>query len=148
MDPQKETTDIGQLWASTVDTITLNDTSNLSRLNMTTSSITAAVGAIGSNTYPYTISTGISQPWGATHASPKIKLNGKDADIEINGESVMDILRVLKERMNYLQINPELEQEWSELKELGDQYRKLEQHIRDKQDTWDRLKAMHKPDVD
>jgi hypothetical protein len=38
-----------------------------------------------------------------------------------------------------------LEEEWEELKSLGEQYRQLEQHIKDKQATWDRLKAMPPP---
>jgi hypothetical protein len=55
---------------------------------------------------------------------------------------------IIKERLNYLQVNPELEAEWLELKQLGDQYRKLEQHIRDKQATWSRLKAMPPSNID
>ncbi len=108
-------------------------------------------GAVTGTTYagPYTISSGttIANPW-ATHASPKIKLDGEGADIEINGESLMSTLSVIKERLNYLQVNPELEAEWSELRELGDQYRELEQYIRNKQATWDKLKAMSPPEID
>ena len=44
--------------------------------------------------------------------------------------------------MGLFQPNPELEAEWAELQELGEKYRKLEQHIRDKQATFDRIKAM------
>ena len=44
--------------------------------------------------------------------------------------------------------NPELETQWSELRELGEQYRKLEQHILDKQATFDRVRAMPAPEVD
>jgi hypothetical protein len=47
-----------------------------------------------------------------------------------------------------MQVNPELETEWTELRELGDRYRKLEQQILDKQATWDRLKAMPPPEID
>jgi hypothetical protein len=41
-----------------------------------------------------------------------------------------------------------LEAEWDQLKDLGDQYRKLEQQILAKQATWDRLKAMPAPEID
>jgi len=34
------------------------------------------------------------------------------------------------------------------LRALGNKYRELEQHIRDKQATWDKLKAMPPPAID
>ena len=86
---------------------------------------------------PYTITS--------PYQSAKIQLNGKDADIEVNGESLMTMLHRIEERLNILVTNDKLEEEWEELKSLGDQYRRLEQHIRDKQATWDRLKAMPPP---
>ena len=98
---------------------------------------------------PYTITngTGISSPW-ATSVSPKIRLDGEGADIEVNGESLIGMIRRMEERLNILTPNPKLEAEWEELRALGEQYRKLEQHIKDKQATWDKLKAMPPPVVD
>ena len=111
-------------------------------------------------TSPYTISSGInlpnavytttgttSSPWDYNPSS-KITLEGADADIEINGVSLWKTMQEIANRLNIMQTNPELEVEWKELRELGDQYRKLEQHILDKQATWDRIKAMPTPDVD
>jgi hypothetical protein len=99
---------------------------------------------------PYTINsgsgTGISQPW-FNSLSSKIHLDGEDADIEVNGWSLVDAVKRIEERLNILTPNTELEKEWAELKTLGDQYRELEQHIRDKQATWDRLKAMPPPEI-
>jgi hypothetical protein len=117
---------------------------------------TITLSSVSGATYggPYTINTsnvtGIANPWltQSPFSAPKIQLNGEGADVEVNGESLMSTLSIIKERLNYLQVNPELEEEWSELKQLGDQYRKLEQHIRDKQATWDKLKAMPPPDID
>ena len=99
---------------------------------------------------PYTISggTGITQPWFSNSVAPKIKLDGEGADIEVNGVSLMDMLGKIEERLNILHPNEKLEAEWEELRALGEQYRKLEQHIKDKQATWDRLKAMPAPEVD
>lgn len=97
---------------------------------------------------PYTVTTGISQPWGPATLSPKIKLDGEGADIEVNGWSLMDAIQKIEERLNILHPDKKLEEEWEELKVLGDQYRKLEQHIKDKQATWDKLKAMPPPIVD
>ena len=115
-------------------------------------------------TSPYTVSSGInlpnavytttgttSSPW--TYSSPntassKITLQGADADIEINGVSLWMTMQEIANRLNIMQVNPELETEWTELRELGDRYRKLEQQILDKQATWDRLKAMPAPEID
>ena len=115
-------------------------------------------------TSPYTVSSGInlpnvvytttgttSSPW--TYSSPntassKITLQGADADIEINGVSLWRTMQELSNRLNIMQVNPELETEWTELRELGDRYRKLEQQIKDKQATWNRLKAMPPPEID
>jgi len=115
-------------------------------------------------TSPYTVSSGInlpnavytttgttSSPWATYNpntASSKITLEGADADIEINGVSLWTTMQEIANRLNIMHVNPELEVEWTELRELGEQYRALEQRILDKQATWDRLKAMPAPDVD
>jgi len=71
--------------------------------------------------------------------SGKIVLKGDDADIDINGTSLKDFMVQMEQRLAMLQPNPQLEKEWEELKALGDQYRQLEQHIKDKMKTWDIL---------
>ena len=80
--------------------------------------------------------------------SNKIRLEGANADIEINGVGLWTTMQEIANRLNIMQVNPELETEWSELRELGEQYRRLEQHILDKQATFDRIKAMPAPDID
>jgi hypothetical protein len=94
--------------------------------------------------------TGIGVPWTTTGtsdtftmdsswnrpASGKIKLDGPEADIEVNGQSLIIMLRNIEQRLNILQPNPELESEWAELRELGDQYRTLEAKIQAKMKTW------------
>ena len=113
-------------------------------------------------TSPYTVSSGINfpnavyttstvnSPWvqSPPMAGPKIKLDGADADIEINGVSLWATMQEISNRLNIMHTNPELETQWQELRELGEQYRKLEQHILDKQATFDRVRAMPAPDVD
>jgi hypothetical protein len=124
------------------NTVTLSkniwDTTNI------TGSYSYPSNTISTTSGPYTISsgTGINSPWYSTTASSKINLTGEDADIEINGKSLMDMIEKIEERLNILTPNEKLEAEWEELRELGNQYRKLEQHIKDKQATWDKLKAM------
>ena len=101
---------------------------------------------------PYTITsgagvTGINSPWATYNTAPKIRLDGEGADIEVNGWSLIESIRRIEERLNILTPNDKLEEEWEELRELGNRYRELEQHIRDKQATWDRLKAMPPPEI-
>lgn len=97
-----------------------------------------ASGTLG----PYTVGTGYSQPWFSNSINPKIQLNGEGADIEVNGKSLIGMIKKIEERLNILHPNEKLEAEWEELRALGNKYRELEQHIKDKQATWDRLKAM------
>lgn len=145
------------------DTITLNsvaDTITLSSLNYSNAVVGGGVsypnvtmassGVYTTSTGPYTITsgTGISSPWAPTNASPKIRLDGEGADIEVNGVSLMDMIGKIEQRLNILHPDEKLEAEWAELRELGNRYRELEQHINDKQATWDRLKAMPKPEID
>lgn len=75
-------------------------------------------------------------------ASGKLKLQGKDADIEINGISLTETLNTIQQRLNMLVPNPELESEWQQLRELADQYRKLEQQCLEKSRMWDTLNKM------
>jgi hypothetical protein len=118
-----------------------------------TASVTDSI-TVSSTGGPYTITggAGITVPWTGTssntisidsnwnnRASSKIKLNGPGADIEVNGESLMTMLRNIEQRLNILRPNPELESEWAELRELGDQYRTLETKIQDKMKTWNAI---------
>ena len=121
---------------------------------------------LGPTGYDYTLGsnvsiTGIGVPWTSTssntipldhswnnQASGKLKLDGPEADIEINGESMIGMLRAIEQRLNILRPNESLESKWAELKALGEQYRALEQHILNKQATWDRLTAMPPPEID
>jgi hypothetical protein len=107
-------------------------------------------GVIHPNTSPYTFSAGTNAtPWFTQNTtSSKINLDGEGADIVVNGSSLVDAINSIKDRLNCLQINPKLEAEWNELRALGDQYRKLENQILEKQATWDRLKAMPPPEID
>ena len=73
--------------------------------------------------------------------SGTITLRGEDADISINGVSLMETLRGIQERLNILQPNRELEAEWDQLRELGEQYRRLEQELAEKSQAWKALKS-------
>ena len=69
-----------------------------------------------------------------------VELRGEKADIVVNGESMMQTLRDIQDRLNMLRPNPELEAEWDELRTLGEQYRKLESEFKEKSKMWNTLK--------
>jgi len=69
-----------------------------------------------------------------------MELRGAQADIVMNGVSLNDTLKLIQDRLNMLRPNRELEQEWDQLRDLGEQYRKLEKDLIQKQKAWDILK--------
>ena len=70
----------------------------------------------------------------------KIELRGEDADIEINGESVVGMLRDIRERLNILQVSAEMEAEWDELRALREQYEAKLAECREKSRAWAALR--------
>ena len=69
----------------------------------------------------------------------KMSITGKDADIEINGLSLKQTLEDLQQRLAILQPNPELENEFSELAKVRQQYKDLERNLIEKKQMWDTL---------
>ena len=69
-----------------------------------------------------------------------LQLNGDKADIKINGVSLNETLKTIQERLNILVPNSKFENEWIELKKLGEQYRKLEAELEEKSRMWTALK--------
>jgi len=90
-----------------------------------------------SSTWP-TTSTSVSQ-------SGQLELRGDNADIKINGRSLMESIDALEQRLHILVPNPELEKEWDELRELGERYRELEKQCKEKGNMWSKLKTMPPP---
>ena len=106
-----------------------------------TSGDTISLGGLSTGTNTFSI----YPPPEWAKQSGKICLTGDEADIEINGKSLIDTLDAIEQRLNILTPNLELEAEWEELKELGNQYRDLEQRIKAKQDTWNKLVSVPPP---
>ena len=139
---------------------TFNDTSANSNVHPYTwntlspsdvGSITAGTGLNYQS--PYTISNntgGAGATWTSLPVSHSatIQLDGDNADIKVNGWSLVDAIQKIEERLNILTPNPELEQEWDQLRELGAQYRKLEKKVKEQGDMWTKLKAMPPPVID
>ena len=71
-----------------------------------------------------------------------LELRGEGADVKINGVSLTGVLKNIEERLNILRPNKELEADWDQLRELGNQYRRLEAELKEKSLMWNKLKAM------
>lgn len=72
--------------------------------------------------------------------SGRMELQGAQADIVINGVSLNATLQIIQDRLCMLQPNRELEAEWDQLRSIGEQYRKLEKSLMEKQRAWDLLR--------
>jgi flagellar motility protein MotE (MotC chaperone) len=109
------------------------------------------IGANGNTAVDWTNSTIINSTITSSptvmRPSGRLELNGESADIKINGRSLMDAIAALEERLNILVPNPELEDEWDELRKLGERYRKLEKKCKEKGEMWNKLKQMPPPKV-
>ena len=64
----------------------------------------------------------------------------ENGDVLIDGYSLLHAINNIEERLAILDPNPELENDWEELKDLGNQYRELEKKILEKEKMWDTLK--------
>jgi hypothetical protein len=71
--------------------------------------------------------------------SAKITLTGDDADIEINGESVVSMLKEIRDRLNILQVSADMESEWDELRILREQYEVKLAECLEKSQAWKML---------
>ena len=76
-------------------------------ISITSPNVYTTSGSLG----PFTISNGgtNASPWYSATASSKIKLDGEEADIEINGISLLKTMQEIQSRLNLLQPNTDLE---------------------------------------
>lgn len=122
--------------------------------NITASAEDSIDTFLGSNSN-ISITGGINIPWTTTsvsgdtftldptwnsRASGKIQLDGPDADIEINGESLMTALKAMQAQLNILTPDPEMEKEWDDLRAIREQYEAKLQECREKSRVWAALK--------
>jgi len=106
----------------------------------------STVGPAGGSVYTTNGTGGYS--WAATNPmtvkqSGTIELRGEDADININGESLMSTLKEIRDHLRIpdrLDRNPELESEFEELRTLGEQYREMEAKYKSHKKVFDILK--------
>ena len=72
-----------------------------------------------------------------------LKVNGDanfEGEVTIKGKSLSEMFEKIEERLAILHPNPELEDRWDELKELGKRYKELEQELLEKEKVWNILK--------
>ena len=142
---------------STIDTITLTGSSSSPTYTISNISGTANVSngiywgvnsGLGASGQILT-SNGSSTNWGnLSLADPDLQgstLSVKgDADFEgevtIKGKNLTEMFEKIEERLAILHPNPELEDKWDELKELGKRYKELEAEIIEKEKVWAILK--------
>jgi hypothetical protein len=128
-----------------------------------TTGVDYTIGAVGSTTWTVGTGTGgttwnmpnvaisdnlyTTSTWPTTSVSQsgQLELRGDNADIKINGRSLMEAIDALEQRLHILVPNPELEKEWDELRELGERYRELEKQCKEKGNMWNKLKTMPPP---
>jgi hypothetical protein len=94
-------------------------------------------------TWTTTGTTGVN--WQAPYNSGNVVVDADD--IKLRGKSLMASLDRIEQRLGILDCDEILEQHWDELRSLGDEYRKLKQHIEDKMKTFETLKTMPKPGI-
>ena len=63
-----------------------------------------------------------------------------EGEVTIQGKSLTGMLEKIEERLAIFHPNPELEDKWDELKELGKRYKELEAEIIEKEKVWSILK--------
>ena len=112
-------------------------TIDYSNITLDTSSL--SLGVNGTNWGDFVINNNVN------YASAGVKISGtgiemdEGCDIQIGERSLMKTLDAINERLAIVERNLKLEEEFAELKELGEQYRKLEQELKERMTTWDLL---------
>jgi len=128
-------------------TLTSSSVDSWSEYNISDLNATWLSGGSGSGGYTYTTTgTGASNPWLTTNTidgynTLSVKGNADfDSDITVKGRSLTEFMESVEQRLNILRPNPALEAEWDQLRELGEQYRELEQQLTEKSQMWNTLK--------
>jgi hypothetical protein len=145
------------IYDNTMNTVTVIDQTPAPSYTVTTGTNTISNsaglywgmnGTSGGSGQVYT-TNGTSPGWGnISLAEPALngatlKVNGNadfEGEVTIKGKSLTDMLEKIDERLAILHPNPELEDRWDELKELGKRYKELEAELIEKEKVWAILK--------
>ena len=114
--------------------------------NYTYGNVTVNASALPGSGYVYTTNN-TSGSWVAptmqVNQSGKISLQGKDADLDINGVSLKETLEGISEMLGLMKMDPALEKEFEELRAAGEHYRQLREKFTEQKAVWDTLKQEH-----
>jgi hypothetical protein len=100
------------------------------RSTPTTGNITIGGAGAGSPNYASTLSinagAGTGSTWASTTAQGQLKVEGKDADIFINGQSLSEWMSAVDRRLSILRPKTELLEKYSALQAAYEHYKTLE----------------------
>jgi D-arabinose 1-dehydrogenase-like Zn-dependent alcohol dehydrogenase len=115
--------------------------------NTSGSVYTIGAGANGTSAVDWSNTTWTTAPV-TINKNASIDLKGEGADIVINGESLNETLKSIKDALRIPSrlpnLNPELEKDWEELKAAREHYDQLLKEYTEKQQVWDTLKTEDK----
>ena len=96
--------------------------------------ITVTGAGAGAGTGQVYVSNGTGASWASPNsASSKIKLDGKDSDILIQGKSMRTWMENVEKRLSILEPKPELLEKYEALQTAYDHYKTLESLLYDDQ---------------
>jgi hypothetical protein len=123
------------LTASDLYTIDFGNIGNVTTINLSalTTSASSAIWTGGATWASTTASTSVNIDKAGVHIP-------EGGDLFLGNVSLSDRLDRIESRLAILRPNPQLEKEFQELQELGEQYRALEAHIKEKLETFNTLK--------
>lgn len=120
------------------------DTIDLSSAGVNWNDLIAPTVTTGTGGYTFNNITTSASPWIAVNdGTSSLSVSGDadfGGDVRVQGRSLAEFMDSVEQRLNILQPNPQLEQEWDQLRELGEQYRALEQELLKKSKMWNTLK--------
>lgn len=128
------------LMSTDYDTLTISASNSADYIYTNTGTGTSSMATTGIVYTPLT--TGITtQPYIYTDTTSQNQLYVKgnavfEGDITLQGMHLSERLDKIEERLGILHPNKELENRWSELKELGARYKALEKEILEKEKVW------------
>jgi hypothetical protein len=118
---------------TTVNTNTVPITGSLSTSISGATLTTSGTGSLAWRNPTYTINS--------TPSIMKVECDAEfKGEVTIRGVKLDERLNAIEERLGILRPNNDLEGNWEKLKALGEEYRKLEKEILEKEQVWDLLK--------
>ena len=93
----------------------------------------------------YLYSNGSNPNWGGVNTISTTDTNSTllvkgdanfEGDVKLKGKSIIKSIEMIEEKLAILHPNEKLEEKWEQLRELRNQYIKLEEEIKEKEKIW------------